>query len=144
MSRPLFCEECTEDREYVIIEEKIPYRVKQEPFDIQGKKAICTFCGEVLFHYDIEEENQRKAFDAYREKFNLLKPEEIKSIRETYHLTAQEFSTILGFNSNIIARFERDSIQTQSQNEIIKSNQVKHWSKSSFFFTKIKIKLMRM
>jgi putative zinc finger/helix-turn-helix YgiT family protein len=122
MNTPLFCEGCNQDRDYVIIEDRFPYRVKREHFEIEGKRAFCTTCGEELFHFEFEQENQLKAFNAYRKKYNLLNPEEIKSIRGQFNLSQQDFSILLGFSPNAISRFERGSIQTHEQNEKIKES----------------------
>lgn len=80
------------------MEESFPYRVKNELFKIEGKRVLCRVCGEELFHLEIEQENQTKAFDAYREKYQLLKPNEIKAIREKYSLSQEDFALLLGFH----------------------------------------------
>lgn len=120
MNTPLFCEKCDEIREYVIVTSSFSYEVKREKFFIKGKRVLCTVCGEDIFHLKIEQENQKMAFDAYRDKYHLLKPEEIKEIRDKYQLSQCDFSLLLGFNAKTIARFERGSLQTVEQNKNIR------------------------
>lgn len=115
----LFCETCNQDRAYTITETQMKYKVKNENFLIVGKKAYCSFCGDEVFDFDIEQENQEKAFHQYRLKHNLLQPNEITEIRSKYNLSSEEFSVLLGFKPKTISRFERGTIQTQSQNEKI-------------------------
>lgn len=119
MSERLFCENCNQDRDYKIIEDTFPYYVKGEIFEIQGRKALCGYCGDEVFDLEIEQENQTKAFNAYRQKYKLLTSEQVKSIREKYNLSQEEFSLLLGFSQNTIARIERGSIQTVEQNRKI-------------------------
>lgn len=126
MNSPLFCEICDEEQEYVIMETSFPYAVKREKFFIKGKRALCTVCGEDIFHFDIEQENQNTAFEAYRAKYGLLKPNEIKAIRDKYQLSQSDFSLLLGFSQKTIARFERGSLQTVEQNQ--KISEIKAYS----------------
>jgi DNA-binding transcriptional regulator YiaG len=72
-----------------------------------------------IFHLNIEQENQNTAFAAYRAKYGLLKPNEIKAIRNKYQLSEHDFSLFLGFGPKTIARFERGSLQTPKQNQKI-------------------------
>ncbi len=119
MNAPLFCENCNQEREYVILKSVLPYEVKHEKFVINGNRVLCIVCGEDIFHLDIEQENQQKAFDNYRHKYELLNPDEIKAIRDKYQLSARDFSLLLGFGPKTIARFERGSLQTVEQNQRI-------------------------
>lgn len=120
MHKPLFCEKCNHERQYIIIDATIEYEVKRESFQIEGRQALCTICGSEVFHLEIEQENQQKAFNVYRQKYGLLDPNDIKNVREKYQLTQQEFSILLGFHSKTISRLERGSLPTLEQNHRIK------------------------
>ena len=67
----------------------------------------------------MDDKNLVKAFRIYREKHNLLQPEEIKNIREKYGLTQMAFAQILGLGDKTIARYEAGSIQDAAPNTLI-------------------------
>lgn len=113
----LFCDVCDDFVNYNII-------TKEETFNILGKEeitiksriAVCEKCETELFHEELEEENQRKAFDIYRENNNLLYPEEIIEIRKKYQLTQKEMSKLLGWGEITYHRYENGSLPNLSHN----------------------------
>jgi putative zinc finger/helix-turn-helix YgiT family protein len=60
------------------------------------------------------------AYNIYREKHNMLMPEEIKAIREQYGLTQEELASLLGWDKKSIARYERGSLQDSSHDRMLK------------------------
>ena len=62
----------------------------------------------------------KKAYKKYRTIHNLLNPEEIKSIREKYDLSQNEFSNLLGWGEKTICRYENGAIQDNVHNDLLK------------------------
>lgn len=118
----LYCHQCGEEREYTEKELSFNYEVRNLDFTIIGKLAYCKVCGEELFHPQYDRDNQKKAFDLYRTQEGILSPEQIKEIREKYGLTIRDYSRLLGFGEITIARYERGSLPTPAQNQIIKDS----------------------
>ncbi|WP_285398145.1 type II toxin-antitoxin system antitoxin SocA domain-containing protein, partial [Lysinibacillus sp. fls2-241-R2A-57] len=75
-----------------------------------------------LFHRQFDIENQDKAFQLYREEYDIISPDEIKKLRDKYNLNQREFSQLLGFGEITISRYERGSLPTLAQNQIIKDS----------------------
>lgn len=94
------------------------YKVMNDEIEIEEMVDIVN--GEVKYNRELEIENINKLYGIYRKKHNLLYPDEIKTIREKYKLTQEEFSIILGFNKITIRRLENGSLQSEEQDRIIR------------------------
>lgn len=122
----LFCHLCDHDaEEFEVREEEFSYNVRNEEFTIKGKRVYCVSNDHVeeLFHKEYDSDNQRKAFNLYREKYGILFPEEIINLRKKYNLKQREFSYLLGFGEITISRYERGSLPTPAQNQILKDSE---------------------
>ncbi|MGG0667730.1 type II TA system antitoxin MqsA family protein [Lederbergia citrisecunda] len=118
----IYCSKCMEKVPYVVKEEKFILTVRNEKFLIEGKRIYCSIDNEELFHAEFDSENQEKAFNLYREKYNIVYPEDIKKVRERYRLTQREYSYLLGFGEITLSRYERGSLPTIAQNNMIKAS----------------------
>ncbi len=76
--------------------------------------------GEEIFNRDVEIENDRRLYDIYKKKNNLLTNEEIKQIRKKYGLTQKEYAKVIGVGEITIHRFEKGAIQTEAVDSIMK------------------------
>ena len=94
------------------------YKVMNDEIEIE--EIVDIVDGKAKYNRELEIENINKLYGIYRKKHNLLSPNEIKTIREKYKLTQEEFSTILGFNKITIKRLENGSLQTDEQDKIIR------------------------
>lgn len=120
----IFCHLCDHDTEYKVINKEFAYNVRNEEFLIEGKRAYCKIHEIELFHKEFDIQNQRNAFNLYREKHGIIFPDEIKKLREKYNLSQREFSLLLGFGEITISRYERGSLPTLVQNQIIKESEI--------------------
>lgn len=88
---------------------------------------------DVFFHYyedetlgieytttKLDELNMTQLLNQYREKHNLPFPEEIKSIRERYGLSASKMSDILGFGANTYRQYEAGEVPSGANAKIIR------------------------
>lgn len=122
MRETLFCHLCDEPTEFYITDEPFDYPVKNEQFKVKGKRAFCKIHNEELFHKEYDRENQQTAFDKYRKAHGLVSVDEIKETREKYNLTQREYSYLLGFGEITISRYERGSLPTKAQSQLIKES----------------------
>lgn len=76
--------------------------------------------GNEIFDRDIEIENDKRLYDIYKSKNNLLTTDEIKKIREKYNLNQKEYALVIGVGEITIHRFERGSVQTEAVDRIMK------------------------
>lgn len=114
-----YCNNCREDKEIEIREEKESYPVRNEQTEIMAHVTYCTHCGEQIWNEELDEKNLQDAYRIYRAKHDLLQPEEIKRIRDKYSLSQISFGRILGFGDKTITRYENGSIQDLTHNNLI-------------------------
>lgn len=116
----IYCDKCDDFVEYNIIEKEEERNIMgKDNIIIDSKIAICNHCGTELFHKELEERNQEKAFNLYRDKNNILYPEKIKAIRDKYGLTQKEMSKLLGWGDITYHRYENGSLPDQAHNTLL-------------------------
>jgi len=105
------CPNCEEYTDIALGIEKEVYNVRGEPIKIEAEVTICKKCGEKIFDEERDSRNLEKAYSQYREKHNLLPPDEIRTIREKYGLSQRALSRLLGWGEITIHRYENGAIQ---------------------------------
>lgn len=116
MNYQQFCPECLELKEFNEVYRKETFNVKQEKIIVNSRYLKCTECLEEILVPGEEDENFSKAYDMYREKKNLLFPEEIKIVREKYGLSQRMLAKILGWGHATLSRYETGALQSISHN----------------------------
>jgi putative zinc finger/helix-turn-helix YgiT family protein len=106
-----FCPNCEENTEAMLGVEKEVYNVRGETIEIDAEIATCQKCGNKIFDEERDSRNLEKAYSLYREKHNLLPPDEIRKIREKYGLSQRALSRLLGWGEITIHRYESGAIQ---------------------------------
>jgi len=107
----VLCPNCEEYTEATLGVEKEVYNVRGEPIEIEAEVVICQKCGEKIFDEERDSRNLEIAYDHYREKHNLLSPDEIRTIREKYGLSQRSLSRLLGWGEITVHRYESGAIQ---------------------------------
>lgn len=115
----VYCPYCKKEVEY-----KIEKRDLKEFRGIEVNTfenvAICNECNQDLYVNEIEEENNERIYQIYRQKANIIKAEDIIKLREKYDISQRELTSILGFGKMTINRYERGGLPTKSQSDYIK------------------------
>jgi putative zinc finger/helix-turn-helix YgiT family protein len=114
-----FCPNCEEYTETTVRVEKEVYNVRGEPIEIEAEVTICQKCGSKIFDEERDSRNLEKAYSQYREKHNLLSPEQIRSIREKYGLSQRALSRLLGWGEITIHRYENGAVQDNAHNNLL-------------------------
>lgn len=112
----IYCEKCDDFVEYEMKNKEETYTLKGEEIQIEAKVAYCKECGKEIFHEELDKENQRKVFDIYRERHNLLSPEDIKETRTKYGLNQREMSRLLGWGEITYHRYENGAAPDSAHN----------------------------
>lgn len=116
-----YCDKCDKFVKYKIINLEQTFPVHGEPITIETDVAVCDECGNDLFDEKLDEITLAKLYDKYREKHNLMKPVDIKNLRESYGLSQRCFGRLLKFGDKTINRYENGSLQSQSHNSLMKT-----------------------
>lgn len=115
----VYCPYCKKEVEY-----KIEKRDLKEFRGIEVNTfenvAICNECKQDLYVNEIEDENNKRIYQIYREKANIIKAEDIIKLRKKYDISQRELTSILGFGKMTINRYERGGLPTKSQSDYIK------------------------
>ena len=82
--------------------------------------AVCKECHQDLYVNEIEEKNNERIYELYREQANIIKPQDIVKLREKYDISQRELTAILGLGKMTINRYERGGVPTKSQSDYIK------------------------
>ena len=114
-----FCPNCEEYTETTVRVEKEVYNVRGEPTEIEAEVTICQKCGEKIFDEERDSRNLKIAYSHYREKHNLLSPDEIRTIREKYGLSQRALSRLLGWGEITIHRYESGAVQDNGHNSLL-------------------------
>lgn len=115
----VYCPYCRKEVEY-----KVEKREVKEFKGIEIKSfenvAICNECNQDLYINELEDENNKRIYQIYREKADIIKPEDIIELRKKYDISQRELTAILGFGKMTINRYERGGLPTKSQSDYIK------------------------
>ncbi|WP_408955811.1 type II TA system antitoxin MqsA family protein [Natroniella sp. ANB-PHB2] len=115
-----FCPECLQKQKFKKIKDEIIHEVKNESFTNEIKKIICEKCGEEIIEDEEFDKSLLMAFNKYREKYNLLFPSKIKSIRKKYDLSQRDFADIIGCSVATINRYENGALQDNVHDHLIR------------------------
>ena len=115
----VYCPYCKKEVEYKI--EKRDFKefrgIEVNTFE---NVAICNKCNQDLYVNEIENQNNERIYQIYREKADIIKAEDIIKLREKYDISQRELTSILGFGKMTINRYERGGLPTKSQSDYIK------------------------
>ena len=117
----VLCPNCEEYTSVTLGVEKEVYNVRGEPTQIEAEVTICQKCGSKIFDEERDSRNLEKAYSLYREKHDLLPPDEIRSMREKYGLSQRALSRLLGCGEITIHRYENGAIQDNAHDNLLRS-----------------------
>ena len=115
----VYCPYCKKEVEYKI-EKRDVKEFRGIEINSYENVAVCKECHQDLYVNEIEEKNNERIYEIYREKANIIKPQDIVKLREKYDISQRELTAILGFGKMTINRYERGGVPTKSQSDYIK------------------------
>ncbi len=119
--KKLICPNCEMERLVEPTKQSKEIEVMGEIFTVHVKLYKCTKCNEIIEDPHEPQDELDLAYRAYREKHEMLQPEEIKAIREKYGLSQEEFADMLGWSVATISRYEKGSLQNKLHDKILQS-----------------------
>ena len=115
----VYCPYCKKEVEYKI-EKRDVKEFRGIEINSYENVAVCKECHQELYVNEIEEKNNKRIYELYREKANIIKPQDIVNLRAKYDISQRELTAILGFGKMTINRYERGGVPTKSQSDYIK------------------------
>ena len=115
----VYCPYCKKEVDYKV-EKRDLKEFRGIEINTYENVAVCKECHQDLYVNEIEEKNNERIYELYREKANIIKPQDIIDLREKYDISQRELTAILGFGKMTINRYERGGVPTKSQSDYIK------------------------
>ena len=110
----------TENRNHYMLKKRKSIKTfRGEEVEYNESYYINTDTNEEVYFRSAERENSKELVEAYKKKVNLLTSKDIKDIRKKYKLTQREYSFALGLGEITVHRFEKGSIQSDADNQLM-------------------------
>ena len=141
----VFCTNCEKETEFEQIIRKEIFAVRGEPISTDVEYMRCKKCGDEVLNPTTSNDPFKLAYREYRQRHNLLQPEEILSWRKEHHLSQGELAKLLGIGIATINRYENGSLQSESHEHLLRlamdsSNLLKLIEKSEEVFSEVRKK----
>lgn len=92
---------------------------RKEEFDVYDLFYKCEITGEEFSTSETGDITLKQLYNQYREKNNILFPEQIIELREKYGLSPLKMSSVLGFGPNIYKSYEKGDIPNKSNSTLL-------------------------
>ena len=114
-----YCNVCGKEVETNIVTKDETYDVCGESIDVTAQVLVCANCGEELYSEELDNATLISAYNEYRRRHNLLRPDEIRKIREQYGLSQRSFAKLLDWEDKTVCRYENGSLQDKAHNSLL-------------------------
>ncbi len=94
---------------------------RKESYKYKEFYYTCNECSEDFTTTEIDTVSINQVYNQYREKHDLLFPEELLSLRSFYGLSAVKMSQVLGLGINAYSNYEKGEVPSLSNSNLIKS-----------------------
>lgn len=116
----VFCPECRQDVKYSVKEKAEVAELKGEAYEFTSHTAYCEKCGGEVYVAELEDENLKALYDAYRQKHDIISLEDIRAIPEKYNIGKRPLSLLLGWGEQTFSRYYDGDMPTKQYSEILK------------------------
>lgn len=118
--KKVLCPECGKLTMPEITEAEREVEIRGEKIKVISEMPKCKNCGNEFIMKAEGRDSYTLAYDVYRKRHNLLKPEEIKAIREKYGISSKPFAKLLGWGELTVYKYERGGLQDDAHDEVLK------------------------
>ncbi|MCF1715408.1 DUF4065 domain-containing protein [Flavihumibacter sp. RY-1] len=108
-------------KEMKLVKEVTTLPFRKEEFEVVYHYYLCEDSKEQFTDDELDAINITQVHNQYREKYGIPFPEEIKSIREKYNVSASKIAEILGFGTNNYRLYETGEMPSVSNGRLILS-----------------------
>ncbi len=116
-----FCSNCETLSGFSIETHRQEVKIKGDVTRVEFTISKCDNCDDEVYRPETGNANPFvEAYNEYRKRHGLLKPEEIKEWRKAYGLTQTDLSNLLGLSVVSISRYENGSLQNESHDKLIR------------------------
>jgi putative zinc finger/helix-turn-helix YgiT family protein len=116
---PEYCLNCDYEEELELSRKRVTITVRGEELEATKEFYQCPVCGE-SFTSSLDHDPVDEAYRKYRQRHQLLQPEEIRQWREYSGLTPTEVSELLGWESTTLRSYEAGALQAEEHDKQLK------------------------
>jgi HTH-type transcriptional regulator / antitoxin MqsA len=102
------CPECGGSLERARVVREVQAGHHSIPVEVEVSR--CSSCGEILLAAGQMRDMQRRAAEIARQEDGLLAPDEIRALRERYHLSREAFERLIKAGPKTVTRWERGTV----------------------------------
>lgn len=114
-----FCEECRRDVIFTVEPVTLSGTLKGESYEYPGQKAICCDCASELYVHEVEDDNLKSLYDAYRAKNGIISLEKILAIPDRYGIGKRPLSLLLGWGEMTYSRYCDGDMPTKQYSDTL-------------------------
>ncbi|MDQ2742001.1 MAG: DUF4065 domain-containing protein [Chloroflexota bacterium] len=115
----MFCPTCLAQTERHISRRREAYPVRGVPIEVDVDVPSCTQCGAEIVDPELEDAALRRAYDLYRRMHDIIRPEEIRKLREKYRLSQRAFARLLDWGVITIHRYETGALPDSVHSDLL-------------------------
>lgn len=116
----MFCPECDEERLPRLETRRETLSVRGEAQCVAAEVLVCPVCGRDLADQERDGRTLLSAYNAYRQRHGLLRPVEIRDLRQRYHLSQRSMAKLLGLGLATIQRYESGALQDEAHDMLLR------------------------
>lgn len=119
-NRIVFCSECRQDVKFSVKQKTDSAELKGEIFAFIAQTAYCNKCGAEVYVPELEDENLKALYDAYRHKYSIISLEDTREIPQKYNIGKRPLSLLLGWGEQTFSRYYEGDMPSKQYSEILK------------------------
>ncbi len=93
--------------------------LKGEEYEFVGNKVTCDECSNEVYVAEIEDENLKALYDAYRQKNGIISLEKILEIPQKYNIGKRPLSLLLGWGEMTFTRYCDGDMPTKQYSDVL-------------------------
>jgi putative zinc finger/helix-turn-helix YgiT family protein len=114
-----FCPTCLVKTNRRIERRRESYPVRGTSIEVEADVALCVRCGTELADFELGDAALTRAYDVYRQLHGIIRPEEIRKLREEYGLSQRAFARLLDWGAITVHRYETGALPDSAHNDLL-------------------------
>jgi putative zinc finger/helix-turn-helix YgiT family protein len=120
MNNKVFCDECRKDVKVITKEVLFKRTLKDNEYTFTGFEAYCGECGSPIYVPEIEDNNLKLLYDAYRKENDIIPLDEILAIPKKYAIGKRPLSLLLGWGEQTFTRYCNGDMPSKQYSDILR------------------------
>ncbi|HVC80836.1 MAG TPA: type II TA system antitoxin MqsA family protein [Chloroflexota bacterium] len=114
-----FCPECEAVCQFHVETRPETLLVRGTPIKLEADVVVCDCCGQTIENETLDASTLAHAYQLYRQRYNVLDPDQIRELREAYGLSQRAFTRLLGWGDMTIHRYEGGALPDSVHSDLL-------------------------